>query len=261
MEKLKEYLISPEFWISVVTLILSVVVWKILRVFLRKILNIAADDKMRKMNFRVVITVIKSAYVLLIAAVILQINGINIGTLFAGLGVAGIIVGFALQDILKDLMMGVSIVWDQFFAVGDYICYNGKEGKVIDFNAKVTKIESFADDTVYTISNRNITEVSKASSLVTVTIPTPYEEPLPHVKKALDKIVSLANELPMVEEATLLGTDEFADSSINYKVLLRCTDPSKKGAARRAALGIVQEVFFEENISIPYPKMDVTIMK
>ena len=81
------------------------------------------------------------------------------------------------------------------------------------------------------------------------------------MKKALDKIVELANELPMVEEAILLGTDEFADSSINYKVLLRCVDPSKKGAARRATLGIVQEVFFEENISIPYPKMDVNIMK
>ena len=261
MEKLKAYLISPEFWISVVTLILSVVVWKILRVFLRKILNITTEDKTKKMNFRVVVTVVKSAYVLLIAAVILQINGINIGTLFAGLGVAGIIVGFALQDILKDLMMGVSIVWDRFFSVGDYICYNGKEGKVIDFNAKVTKIESYVDDTVYTISNRNITEVSKASSLVSVVVPTPYEEPLPHVKKALERIVELANELPMVEEAILLGTDEFADSSINYKVLLRCVDPSKKGAARRATLGIVQEVFFEENISIPYPKMDVTIMK
>ena len=257
MEKLKDYILSPEFWISIITLILSVVVWKILRMFLRKILNIATEDKMKKMNFRVVITVIKSAYVLLIAAVILQINGINIGTLFAGLGVAGIIVGFALQDILKDLMMGVSIVWDQFFAVGDYICYNGKEGKVIDFNAKVTKIESYVDDTIYTISNRNITEVSKASNLVSVVVPTPYEEPLPHVKK----IVELANELPSVEEAILLGTDEFADSSINYTVLLRCIDPSKKGAARRATLGIVQEVFFEENISIPYPKMDVTIMK
>lgn len=261
MEKIKEYLLSPEFLISIVVLVAAFIVWKVGRVFLRKVLKLKDNKKTQQTNFRVVGTAIKSAYVILVAAVILQINGINIGTLFTGLGVAGIIVGFALQDVLKDLMMGVSIVWDRFFSVGDYICYNGKEGKVIDFNAKVTKIESYVDDTVYTISNRNITEVSKASNLVSVVVPTPYEEPLPHVKKALERIVELANELPMVEEAILLGTDEFADSSINYKVLLRCVDPSKKGAARRATLGIVQEVFFEENISIPYPKMDVTIMK
>lgn len=118
MERLKDYLFSPAFWVSIVTLLLSVVVWKVLRVFLRKVLKLKEDTRLPSMNLRVLATTAKSAYILVVAAVILQINGINIGTLFAGLGVAGIIVGFALQDVLKDLMMGVSIMWDKFFAEG-----------------------------------------------------------------------------------------------------------------------------------------------
>ena len=125
MEKIKEYLLSPEFLISIVVLVAAFIVWKVGRVFLGKVLKLKDNKKTQQTNFRVVGTAIKSAYVILIAAVVLQINGINIGTLFTGLGVAGIIVGFALQDILKDLMMGTSIIWDKFFAVGDYICYNG----------------------------------------------------------------------------------------------------------------------------------------
>ena len=260
MEAIKNYLISPPFWISVLTLVVSVVVWKVVRVFLRKILK-STNEKKGPTNLRVVNTAIKSAYVLLVAAVILQINGINIGTLFTGLGVAGIIVGFALQDILKDLMMGSSIMWDKFFTEGDYICYGGKEGKVVEFNAKVTKMYSFVDEVIITISNRNITEISMASTLVGITVPAPYEEPLSHIREVMAEIVRRAKELPGVEDAEFLGTDEFADSSINYKLLLHCTDPSKKNASRRGTLDIVQEVFAEENITIPYPQMDVHMSK
>ena len=197
----------------------------------------------------------------LVAAVVLQINGINIGTLFTGLGVAGIIVGFALQDILKDLMMGTSIIWDKFFAVGDYICYNGKEWQVIEFNAKVTKLYDFLEDTTITISNRNITEIAKATKIVGVSISAPYDVPLSRIRPVMEEIVRRAKELPSVEDAQFLGTDEFADSSINYKIVLNCVDPSVKGAARRGTLDIVQEVFAEENISIPYPQMDVHMCK
>ncbi len=260
MEEIKNYLLSPPCWISVLTLVIAVIVWKLIRVFLKKVFKTNAE-KRGHTNFRVLNTAIKIAYVLLIAAVILQINGINIGTLFTGLGVAGIIVGFALQDILKDLMMGAGIMWDKFFAEGDYICYGGKEGKVVEFNAKVTKMYSFADDAIITISNRNITEVSMASTLVGITIPAPYEEPLSHIREAMAEIVRRAKELPGVEDAQFLGTDEFADSAINYKLLLHCTDPSKKNASRRGTLDIVQEVFAEENITIPYPQMDVHMSK
>lgn len=261
MERLKEYLFSPVFWVSIVILLLSVVVWKVLRVFLRKVLKLKEDTRLPSMNLRVLATTAKSAYILVVAAVILQINGINIGTLFAGLGVAGIIVGFALQDVLKDLMMGVSIMWDKFFAEGDYICYNGQEGQVVEFNAKVTKLKNYADDTIVTISNRNITEISRASELVGLTIPAPYEVPLPRIREVMAEIVRRAKELPTVKDAQFLGTDEFADSAINYKLLLRCTDPTVKNTARRGTLDIVQEVFAQEGITIPYPQMEVHMVK
>ena len=158
-------------------------------------------------------------------------------------------------------MMGTSIIWDKFFAVGDYICYNGKEWQVIEFNAKVTKLYDFLEDTTITISNRNITEIAKATKIVGVSISAPYDVPLSRIRPVMEEIVCRAKELPSVEDAQFLGTDEFADSSINYKLVLNCVDPSVKGAARRGTLDIVQEVFAEENITIPYPQMDVHMCK
>lgn len=257
MEALKNYLLSPEFLVSIVILVLSVVIWRICRIFLRKLLKKTEEKRHHSMNLRVVLTVIKCTYVLLIAALILQINGINIGTLFTGLGVAGIIVGFALQDILKDLMMGAGIVWDKFFAVGDYICYNGTEWRVVEFNAKVTKLYDFLNETTITVSNRNISEITLASKIVGIVISAPYEVPLSRIRPVMEEIVRRAKELPGVTNAKFLGTDEFADSSINYRITLWCVDASKKAPSRRGTLDIVQEVFAEENISIPYPQMDV----
>jgi small-conductance mechanosensitive channel len=61
--------------------------------------------------------------------IILDINGVNISSLVAGLGVVGIIVGLALQDALKDIIMGKNIITGHFFQVGDVIKYKEITGK------------------------------------------------------------------------------------------------------------------------------------
>lgn len=80
--------------------------------------------------------VIKYAILLGAALTVLQIYHINVTSLVAGLGLASAIVGLALQDVLKDSIMGVHLLSDYFFEVGDVVRYGDYEGVVISFYGK-----------------------------------------------------------------------------------------------------------------------------
>jgi len=97
-----------------------------------------------KVSFQVVKTIIIACAILMV----LEINGINVTSLVAGLGLASAAVGLALQDFLKDGIMGAHIVSDHFFSVGDTVKYNDLAGVIENFNMKTTKIRILADDSI-----------------------------------------------------------------------------------------------------------------
>ena len=84
---------------------------------------------------------IKYAFFIIVFILILQINGIDVSSMVAGLGVVGIIVGFIVQDAFKDIIRGVGIISDNYFKVGDIVKYDSIEGKVISLGIKTTKIQ------------------------------------------------------------------------------------------------------------------------
>ena len=55
-------------------------------------------------------SIIIAAVVIIIILIVLQLLGINVGSMLAGVGIASIIVGFALQDAMKDIFRGLEIV-------------------------------------------------------------------------------------------------------------------------------------------------------
>ena len=82
------------------------------------------------MLLRVALNVLRYLLLLVTILLILQINGINVTSLVAGLGIVSAVVGLALQDILKDVIMGLHILSGRFFSVGDAVRYGIMEGIV-----------------------------------------------------------------------------------------------------------------------------------
>ena len=81
--------------------------------------------------------------------------GVNIGTLVAGLGVGGIAIALAVQNILGDLFAALSIVLDKPFVVGDMIAVDQLEGTVAHVGVKTTRVRSFNGEEVV-ISNADL---------------------------------------------------------------------------------------------------------
>ena len=197
-------------------------------------------------------------YVLLLGAAltVLQIYHVNVSSLVAGLGIASAVVGLALQDVLKDSIMGMHMLTDHFFEVGDVVRYGDFEGVVISFNINTTKLRSITDNSVMTICNRNISEIVRSSDWVDIDIPLPYEESVKRIHAVLEDICRDIRCVEGIEGCEYKGTQEFADSAVVYKIRLYCP-PERRPELRRRALRVVQEGLEKENIRIPYHQMDV----
>ena len=91
---------------------------------------------------------------------VLQINGIDVSSMLAGVGLVSAFIGLAAQDFLKDIVMGTRMLTDRFFEVGDVVQYGSFEGVVTSFDIRCTKIRSLSDGRVLTVCNRNISEIS-----------------------------------------------------------------------------------------------------
>jgi len=94
-------------------------------------------------------------FLLLLILIALSNVGINIAALVAGLGVGGIAVALAAQNVLGDLFASLSIVFDKPFCVGDFIFAGNEKGTVEQIGIKTTRLRSLSGEQLV-ISNKNL---------------------------------------------------------------------------------------------------------
>lgn len=188
--------------------------------------------------------------------IVLQINGVNITSIVAGLGIAGAVVGLALQDYLKDVIMGIHIIFDKFYALGDVVEYKEKEYTVIDFNLKSTKLEDCADHSVYTVCNRNISEIKRFEQRIDFHIPISYEEDSNKVNSALSEICSELAKNKKIKKCEVKGILNFDKSSLEYVVRVYC-EPKNRADVKYIVHGRLYDGLKEKGIFIPFEQLDV----
>ena len=187
---------------------------------------------------------------------LLQINGINVGSIVASLGLLSVIVGIALQDALKDIIMGVNIVIDDYFSVGDVLKIGDVEGKVIEIGLKSIRIKDINNGNIFVISNRNISEALNLSEQLDIEIPLPYEEKIIKIEGIISIMLEQISKLENVTKVEYKGLNEFSDSAIYYKIRIFCK-PEFKPQIRRDANRIIKLELDKNNINIPYRQIDI----
>ena len=203
-------------------------------------------------------SIAKIVVVLLVILIVLEINGVRVTSLIAGLGIAGAIVGLALQDLLKDILMGMQITWDGFFEIGDVVRYGSFEGVVVDFNLRTTRLRSIDDDSVLSVSNRNISEITKLSDQVFLYIPLSYEESLKLSQELLEEGCRKAAAIEGITECRNLGLNNLNDSSVEWKIRV-CCPPARKPDLRRRALRCIYEHITDAGVKVPFNQLDVHV--
>ena len=199
--------------------------------------------------------------VILTGLAILRIFGVDTSSMLAGVGVIGLILGFAIQDALKDIIKGFDIISDNYYRVGDYIKYGDIEfGKVLSVGLKTTRIEDIMTGSIVSIANRNIDQVAVISGDIYLTIPLPYETPVDKAEAVLTEAMKTVAKNPDVKSADYYGLTKLNDSSMDYFVALTC-DPGDKLRLRRFALRTIVTTLAEHKIHIPYSQLDIHTKK
>lgn len=256
MEQNIGYFGSPQFIISVVIGLAAIALFLLMRILSDRYGKKKKAKGEKVTVLRVGFHALEIAVLLLGFVTVLQVNGINISALAAGLGIAGLVVGIALQDYIKDIVMGIHILIDHFFSVGECVEYMGREGVVVGLNLMTTKIGDLDDHAITTVCNRNFSEIRRLADRFDVDVPLSYEEDLAAVREVMEEICKRVAKNQKVRECHFEGTQSFEASFVNYRIRIYC-DAHDRADVRREALGTVQDVLAEKGIRIPYSQLDV----
>ena len=217
------------------------------------------EIKRRKTIIKVFQSVFK--YVLLIIAflIILDFYGVDTKSLIASLGVAGVVLGLALQDTVKDLISGMMLIMENYLAVGDTVTYNDFTGEVIELGLRTTKIKGF-DGEVMIVANRNIDTIINASqkkATLYINIPTAYEEKVDKVEKVLTEVIEEAKKDKVVlPDSAYLGVNRLESNAVNYLIYVVCNQDDRY-KVNREILKRVKLSYDQAKIKIPYEQVEV----
>lgn len=214
------------------------------------------STKKRKTYLRMLKSIIFAVVLIVVVLTVLQLLGINVSSILAGVGIASIIIGFALQDALKDIFRGLVIVADDYYDIGDVIKYGDNVGQVTSINLRTTKMQDINTMNIVSIANRNIDQVEKVSGYIYIQIPLSHELKTEKAEAVMKEIVKNLEKQALLTSAMYQGITELADSSINHQVVVTC-DPMDRLQARRDALSTIVKTLEENKISIPYSQLDI----
>ena len=262
-EKLKEFFANEtnaRLVNSIIAVIICFAIYKVILIVLKKIekgyANSDKESKKGSTYFRLFKSTLRYVFFIGVVLLLLQVNGVDLTSLFAGLGIVSVIVGLALQDWLKDIIRGSSILSDGYFAVGDVVNYNGQEGEVLVIGLKTTKIKLLKNQNIVSIANRKIEEIEKVSKEIYINVPFSYTVSLEEAEKVIQVIVDAVKENENVINCRYVAVNEITTSLANYYINVTC-EPKYKLQVRRDAQRTILEQFEKYNIKVPFTQLDI----
>ena len=250
--------VQRTFW-SIIVILVSLFIYSLFSRFIsnreKKDVKLFGNKKNRTL-LRMFRSVVRYFLIVLSVLFILQIFGVDVSSMLAGVGIVGITIGFAVQDALKDIIRGVDIVSDNYYSVGDIIKYGDVTGKVLLVGLKTTKIQDLASMNVVSIANRNIDQVETVSNAVYINVPLPYELDIEKAESIIQEMVKTISNQSDVASASYLGVNELNTSALEYLIEVDC-DPALKRPIRRAALGAIVRTMESHKVSVPYQQLDI----
>jgi small-conductance mechanosensitive channel len=185
--------------------------------------------------------------------------GVNVTALVAGLGVGGIAIALAVQNILSDLFASLSIVIDKPFVIGDFIVIGEYMGTVEHVGLKTTRVRSLGGEQII-FSNSDLlgTRLRNYKRMQERRIVFGFGVLYQTTPEQLEKIPDMVREI--ITQQPLARIDrvhfkEFGSSSLDFEVVFWMTDPdfAKYRDTQQAINLALMRAFAKEGIGFAYP--------
>ena len=189
----------------------------------------------------------------------LRVSGLEVGPLLGAMGVGGIAVAFAAQDLLQNFLAGLLIQARRPFKVGDQITSLDYEGTVLDIDLRATRLRTYdgldvvlpnAEVLRHPIVNHTRTPLRRTTLVVGVA----YDTDLALAQRVLIESLTGLDEL-QATPTPKAWAQEFGESAITFAVMFwHASDMASTWAARSAAAMAVKRGLDRAGVQIPFPQ-------
>jgi len=210
---------------------------------------------------------LRAIIVLISISVILQEFNYNISGLVAGLGIGGLAISLAAQDMIKNFIGGLVIIFEKPFSIGDWINATSVEGTVEDISFRSTLIRTF-DQALVTVPNSslaatNIINYSKMGKRkIDFRIGISYNTPIDKVEQAIFRLREMIQAHEGIHPETILVTfDKLSESSLElfFYFFTKTTVWSEYLEVKQEINLKIIEILNEEGIEIAFPSQTLYI--
>ena len=211
----------------------------------------------------ILVSVMGIVIALLAILTILPEFGVNIATLIAALGVGGLAIAFAAQNLVRDFITGFFILLEDQYRVGDAVTVAGVSGLVEEIGLRLTIIRDL-DGIVHSIPNGKVdiaSNMTKKFSRVNLDISVGYGEKLERVMEVINAVCKEMAEDPkwkpdLITTPAVVRVNKLGDSGIDIKVM-GDTKPSRQWDVMGELRLRIKTTFDEKGIEIPWPHTKV----
>ena len=248
-------------------LLVTFVITRVINVVIAWYAEGRGRQKMSEHILFVLKKIITAVIFILAFLVILDVAGIDITGIAVGLGVGGIAIAFALQNVLSDVFSAFSIYFDKPFEIGDFIIVGNYSGTVKKIGMQSTRVQLLQGEELV-LSNRELTSTSVRNfkkmkkRRIVFHFGVTYGTPSDKLEKIPDMVKKIVNSQELAEVDRVHFT-EFGDFSLNFEVVFYM----KKGDyvlyrdTQQQINFAIKGAFEKEGIEMAFPTQTIFLNK
>ena len=228
---------------NIVGVFSQLVIWTLVFFILKSLLMGLLEDHLPRLKFRhqslnrsktihtIILNATKYTLYFIFAYIFLSILGVPVGTLLAGAGVVGVAIGLGAQQLIKDVINGFFIIFENQFEVNDWVTLPQMDisGAILDVGIRTTAIQAASGDIFY-IPNSEISIVnnqSRSVRTVNIDLPMSTQIPMTRFEDLLHQTSQTLNQKyqdSLDGETLFVGPIKVSDQSFNYRISFQVTN-------------------------------------
>ncbi|MCL6598783.1 MAG: mechanosensitive ion channel family protein [Alicyclobacillus macrosporangiidus] len=194
--------------------------------------------------------------------IFLELCNFHVQTLLAGAGLAGLVVGLGAQSLIKDVLTGLFILFEDQYGVGDYVKINNFTGTVDSIGLRVTRIRAWTGE-IEIIPNgqiQQVTNYSRYNSLAVVDVGVRSDADLQRAMAVMGTVMrEVASESDdVVGPVQVLGVQAITQAEVTLRATAECRPMNQFGVERLCRLRI-KEAFDRAGIPLASPQREIWV--
>lgn len=254
--------VIPFNWIVIFKLFIMILLMKVFSSLFGLVLDVLSPKSNRG---KTLLNLVRSGFKYIVGFVgifwALTIFGIDVATIFAGVGIVALVIGFGAESLIADLVTGVFMIFENEYNVGDIVELGGYRGTVSSIGIRTTCVTDGGGNVkIFNNSDmRNIVNLSNLSSRAVCDFSIPYEVKIADAEAAILKVLEKAqqeNPDVFVEAPTFSGVQELGQHAVVLRVVARVAESDRFKAARILNRAL-KDGMEEMGITCPYNQIVV----